>query len=89
MRGNNVLGVIALVLAIIGAVNWGLIGFFNFNVVDAIFGGGAQEETSQISRVFYAIVGLAGIVSLFFLPRPTTTEKTTRYAGGGTPATGH
>lgn len=58
-----------VVIAIIGAINWGLIGFFNFNLVDAIFGGGASEETSPLSRFIYAIVGLAGLVALFLLPR--------------------
>lgn len=57
----------ALILAIIGAVNWGLIGFFNWNLVDAIFGGGAQETTSTLSRVIYAIVGLSGLGSLALL----------------------
>ncbi len=54
----------ALVLAIIGAVNWGLVGFFNWNLVDAIFGGGSSEETSGLSRVIYAIVGLAGLAAI-------------------------
>lgn len=58
-----------LVLAIIGAINWGLIGFFNWNLVDAIFGGGAQEQTSGLSRIIYALVGLAGLASLFLLGR--------------------
>lgn len=58
-----------LVIAIIGAINWGLIGVFNWNLVDAIFGGGAREETSAISRVVYVIVGLSGLVALFLLPR--------------------
>jgi uncharacterized membrane protein YuzA (DUF378 family) len=56
------------VLAIIGALNWGLIGLFNFNLVDAIFGGGSAEETSTMSRVIYSLVGLAGLASLFLLP---------------------
>lgn len=58
-----------LVLAIIGALNWGLIGFFNFNLVDAIFGGGAVERTSSFSRVIYALVGIAGVVGLLLLPK--------------------
>lgn len=65
----NVLAKILIVIAIIGALNWGLIGFFNFNLVDAIFGGGSVEETSIASRVVYAIVGLAGLLSLAMLPR--------------------
>ncbi|HLL21242.1 MAG TPA: DUF378 domain-containing protein, partial [Kofleriaceae bacterium] len=50
---------ILIVIAIIGAVNWGLIGFFNFNLVDAIVGGGSAEQTSAGSRVIYSIVGVA------------------------------
>jgi len=59
---------VLLTIAAIGAINWGLIGFFDFNLVDAIFGGGTSEETSVASRVVYAIVGLAGLVGLVLLP---------------------
>lgn len=58
-----------MIIAIIGAVNWGLIGLFNFNLVDAIFGGGSAEETSSASRIVYAIVGIAGLIALVLLPR--------------------
>ena len=51
---------IALTLVIIGAINWGLIGFFNFDLVTTIFGGGLY----WISRIIFAIVGLAGIYCL-------------------------
>lgn len=47
-------------IAAIGAINWGLIGFFNFNLVDAIFGGAP-------SRVIYAIVGICGVLTLAML----------------------
>ncbi len=47
---------IALVLIIIGAINWGLIGFFGFNLVSAIFG-----EMSALSRIIYALVGISGL----------------------------
>ena len=46
----------ALSLVIIGAINWGLIGFFKFDLVDFLFG-----EMSIASRIVYAIVGIAGI----------------------------
>ena len=59
-----------LVIATIGAINWGLIGFFNWNLVDAIFGGGAREETSALSRVIYALVGIAGVAGLIGMFRP-------------------
>ncbi len=64
------LGKALLIVSIVGAVNWGLIGFFNWNLVDAIFGGGAREETSGLSRVIYAIVGLCGLGCLAMLFRP-------------------
>ena len=66
---SNVLAKVLIAIAIVGAVNWGLIGFFNFNLVDAIFGGGSAEETSGISRVIYALVGLSGLAALAFLPK--------------------
>lgn len=50
---------IALVLIIIGGLNWGLIGFFGFNLVDALFG-----EGSGLSRVVYALVGVSAILVL-------------------------
>lgn len=49
----------ALTIAIIGAVNWGLIGFFNFNLVAFLFG-----ETSMFSRIIYGLVGLCGLYLL-------------------------
>lgn len=50
---------IALVLIIIGGLNWGLVGFFDFNLVDALFG-----VDSAISRVVYALVGLSAVLVL-------------------------
>ena len=55
---------ILMFVAIIGAINWGLIGLFNWNLVDALFGGGTQEETSAASRVVYVLVGIAGLAAL-------------------------
>lgn len=60
------LNVIALLLVVIGALNWGLVGFFSWNLVDAIFGDG-----STVSRIIYAVVGLAGLYGLSFFPRFT------------------
>ena len=53
---------IALILVVIGAINWGLIGFFEFDLVRAIFG-----DMTLVSRIVYALVGLAGLYSLSFL----------------------
>jgi len=49
---------IALLLVIVGAVNWGLVGLFQFDLVAAIFGG----QTAPLSRVVYSLVGLSGVV---------------------------
>lgn len=47
---------IALVLIIIGAINWGLIGLFNFDLVATLFG-----DMSVISRIVYTLVGISGL----------------------------
>ncbi len=58
---------IALILTVIGALNWGSIGLFQFDVVAWICGG----QASLLSRIIYAVVGLAGIwcISLIFRAR--------------------
>lgn len=64
---------LVLLLVIIGAINWGLIGFFQFDLVATIFGG----QIAIISRIIYALVGLAGLyaISFFFRGnRKVTTE---------------
>lgn len=56
--------IISLILVIIGAVNWGLVGFAKFDLVAWIFGG----QTAGFSRIVYALVGLAGLwcITLLF-----------------------
>ena len=54
----------ALILVIIGAINWGLIGFFQFDLVASIFG-----DMSLFSRVVYGLVGLCGLYSLPFFTK--------------------
>lgn len=58
---NKYLDCIALTVAIIGAVNWGLIGFFSIDLVSFIFG-----NMSWISRIIYAIVGISGLYLITF-----------------------
>ena len=53
---------IALVFTIIGAIVWGLIGLFDFNLVDFIFGVG-----SILSRIVYTIVGICGLINIGLL----------------------
>lgn len=59
------LNVISLLLIIVGAINWGLWGFFQFDLVAYLLGG----NTTGMSRVVYSVVGLAGLWSLRFLGR--------------------
>jgi uncharacterized membrane protein YuzA (DUF378 family) len=56
---------LALLLSIIGSLNWGLIGIFQFDLVAWLFGG----QGSIISRIVYAVVGLSGLWCLTFLFR--------------------
>ncbi len=60
--GSRGLDYTALVIAIIGAINWGLIGFFRLDLVSFIFG-----DMTTLSRIVYAVVGLCGLylISLF------------------------
>ena len=53
---SKIIDYTALTIAIIGAINWGLIGFFNFNLVSFLFGG-----FGWISRIIYAVVGICGL----------------------------
>lgn len=55
---------ISLVLVVIGAINWGLIGLFQIDLVRIIFG-----EMSMLSRIVYVLVGIAGLYSLSFFGR--------------------
>ncbi len=64
---------IALILAIIGALNWGSIGIFGFDIVAYICGG----QLSTVSRVIFTLVGIAGLwcVSLLFRQREEYREN--------------
>ncbi len=53
---------VCLVFTIIGAIVWGIIGLFDYNIVDALFGVG-----STISRIIYSIVGIAGLINIGLL----------------------
>ena len=51
-----------LVITVIGAINWGLIGFFNFNLVESLFGA-----ESMLPSIIYAIVGICGLINIGIL----------------------
>lgn len=60
MQKLNTLGLIALVLVIIGGLNWGLVGFFSFDLVAALFG-----NATMVSNIIYDIVGLSALYLAF------------------------
>lgn len=53
---------VALVITIIGALNWGLIGFFDFNLVETLF-----ESVEVIEKIIYILVGISGIINIGIL----------------------
>lgn len=60
----KILNYVMLALGIIGALNWGLIGFFEYDLVAAIFG-----SLSMVSRVIYSLVGFAGLYMISFFTK--------------------
>ncbi|MEG1457601.1 MAG: DUF378 domain-containing protein [Bacilli bacterium] len=66
----KVLEKIALLLTIVGALNWGMVGLFDFNLVSSLFGNEAF-----FTRLVYALVGLAGIINIGMLFSPMKKEK--------------
>lgn len=67
----NTLDNISLILVIIGALNWGCIGLFGFDVVGYLFGG----QLSVASRIIYSLVGLAGLWSITLLFKDNISAK--------------
>lgn len=66
---------IALILVIAGAINWFLVGVFQWDLVAAIFGGDTLRTSSGLSRLIYALVGVAGIYSISFLFKDNTVKN--------------
>lgn len=64
---------LALILSIIGSLNWGLVGIFRFDLVAWLFGG----QTTLLSRIIYTVVGLAGLwcISLLFRRQALSSEN--------------
>ncbi len=60
----EVVQIIAIVLAAVGALNWGLVGLFNFDLVAFVAGGSKFGEVNLLSRIVYILVAIAGIVAL-------------------------
>ena len=66
----KILDTIVLYLVIIGSINWGLIGFFQFDLVAAIFG-----DMTMFSRIIYAIIGICGLYAISFFAKDRFIKK--------------
>lgn len=62
----KIIDTIVLILVIVGSINWGLLGFFQFDLVAAIFG-----DMSTFSRIIYSVIGIAGLCSISFFTKDT------------------
>jgi uncharacterized membrane protein YuzA (DUF378 family) len=71
-KGSEAMDRLSLVLVIIGAINWGLIALFQFDLVASLFGG----QDAVLSRIVYGLVGLAGLycITLLFREREKSVD---------------
>jgi len=67
---KDVIGWVALVLLVIGGLNWGLVGLIKLDLVKAIFG-----DMSVLSRIIYLLVGVSAIYILLMPPKMSNKEK--------------
>ncbi len=70
----RIVNIVALILVIIGALNWLLVCFFQFDLVASLFAGG-YGTLSAISRIAYVLIGLSGLWLLFTLLPQVSTEQ--------------
>ena len=66
----NLLDNVAYILTVVGGLNWGLVGYFDYNLVDKIFGVG-----STASRIIYALIGLSAIYLMYTFAKLTAARK--------------
>lgn len=70
-KGDEFMDAIALILVIVGALNWGSIGLFGFDFVGALFGG----QLSVLSRIIFTVVGLGGLWAITFFFKDSIMNK--------------
>ncbi len=67
---------IVLALIIIGALNWLLVGLFEWDLITALFGGETLRQASMLSKVIYTLVGLSGLYAISFFFRENAAVRT-------------
>jgi len=76
------LNIAAMILIIVGAINWGLVGLFRLDLVRLIFGGDLGP-VSALSAIIYILVGIAGVYGIYLLKPLMDGSKTHRNAPAG------
>ena len=66
-NGMEMVQTTAIILAAVGALNWGLVGLFKFDLVALIAGGLKFGDVNALSRIIYVLVAIAGIISVIGL----------------------
>lgn len=64
------INVLTFLASVIGAINLGLVGFFNYNFLNVVFGGAPTGEYTPLTRVIFAIIGLCGLWCISLLSKP-------------------
>jgi len=84
------LGRLGMLLAIIGAINWLLVGLFQYNLVKAIFTSSGTQDASTGERIVYIVVGVGGVLAIPMLAATLgrARGRRTDYGYGDTQATG-
>jgi len=70
----DVLRLISYILVVIGAINWGLVGLFRFDLINTIFVGDTIYHPSVLTRIVYILVGLAGVYLLTLYSKLMSSE---------------
>lgn len=70
MKNKGPVGWIAFILLLVGGLNWGLVGFFKYDLVAAIFG-----DMTAVSRVIYALVGLSALYMIYMKATMSGEER--------------
>jgi uncharacterized membrane protein YuzA (DUF378 family) len=69
-KALNIVNAIAPILVSIGAINWGLIGLFKYNLIEEVFSdGGSALSTSTLAKIIYILIGLAALWNIGLIPR--------------------
>ncbi|MCH9617190.1 MAG: hypothetical protein SP4CHLAM5_03540 [Chlamydiia bacterium] len=76
-----IINILSLIVTIAGALNTGLVGFFNYNFLGMILGGPVEGTYSILARIIFAIIGLGGLWALSFFAKPALFVNSNKKEG--------